>query len=48
MRITEIGWGSVPVNGRGGWPGGLSVRQAKPSQAKPTQPANQPAVGLRA
>jgi len=37
MRITGIGWGSVPVNGRGGWPGGLSL------YAKPTQPASQPA-----
>lgn len=40
MSVTGIGWGSVPVNGRGGWPGGLSVRQANP--------ANQPEVGLRA
>lgn len=35
MRTAGIGWGSVPVNGRGGWPGGLSVC------AKLTQPANQ-------
>lgn len=39
MRVTGNGWGSVPVNGRGGWPGGLSL------YARPTQPSSQAAVG---